>query len=544
MVYRVTDIKVDLDRDPNGLPRQIAKKISVPVEEIRDVHVVRKALDAREKDRLFFVYTVDITLSEKGTKLISRRKVPGLTLREPEPDTELWPGARAGSGTTSFKNRPVVVGAGPAGIFAALTLARKGYRPLVFERGQDIETRTRDVEEFWTNRLLDPESNVQFGEGGAGTFSDGKLTTRINDPRVRSVLQDFVAAGAPEEILYLSKPHIGTDRLRAVVKNLRLLLRDLGGEVFFGSKVTGILTEQGRAVGVVVNGECEVPAEAVILAVGHSARDTYEELANVGCPMEQKAFSVGVRIEHPQDVIDSAQYGSFAGHPKLGAADYQLVYKNEEMQRAAYTFCMCPGGKVVAAASEESTVVTNGMSDYARDTGVANSAVVVSVNPDDFMSTHPLAGVEFQRKWEKAAYRTGGANYNAPAQLVGDFLRGRASTDLDAAIRATYRPGLEPADLHDCLPGYVTSMLEEALITFDRKVNGFALPEALLTGVETRTSAPLRLVRNHNRESTGIEGLFPTGEGAGYAGGIVSAAVDGIRVAEAVIGIWKGSTLI
>ncbi len=533
MVFRLTGIKMELDRDASELLSLIARKLSVPPGEIRDYRIIKKALDARKKNSLFFVYTVDVTLSGKGAGTVSRRRIPGLTRVSPEPRTAPLPG------NVPLKNRPVVVGAGPAGIFAALTLARNGYRPLVFERGRDVDTRTADVEGFWLKRLLNPESNVQFGEGGAGTFSDGKLTTRINDPRVRSVLEDFVKAGAPEEILYLHKPHIGTDRLRAVVKNLRISLQDMGGEIYFASKVTGLLLENRKVTGVIINGEHEVPAGAVVLAIGHSARDTYQMLEQSGCPIEQKAFSIGVRVEHPQNLIDCAQYGRFAGHPKLEAADYQLVFKNEEMQRTAYTFCMCPGGRVVAAASEGNTVVTNGMSDYARDSGVANSAVVVSVGPDDFGSADPLAGIEFQRKWERAAFHAGGGNYNAPAQLVEDFLAGRASGSLDAAPWATYRPGLTPADLHECLPGYVTSMLEEAIRSFDRKLKGFALPEAVLTGVETRTSAPVRLLRSANRESIGIEGLYPAGEGAGYAGGIVSAAVDGIRVAEAIISKFR-----
>ncbi len=533
MVFRITGIKMGLDSDPADLPLVIARKTSVPLEEILDYRVVKKALDARNKNNLFFVYTVDVTLSEKGNRVVSRRKIPGLTRVQPELRTEPVPG------NVPIKHRPVVVGAGPAGIFAALTLARNGYRPLVFERGPDVDTRAADVEDFWLKRLLNVESNVQFGEGGAGTFSDGKLTTRINDPRVRSVLRDFVEAGAPEEILYLHKPHIGTDRLRTVVKNLRLSLQELGGEIYFASRVTGLVLENGKVTGVIINGEKEVPAGVVVLAIGHSARDTYEMLEISGCPIEQKAFSIGVRVEHPQRLIDTAQYGGFAGHPKLGAADYQLVYKNEETGRAAYTFCMCPGGRVVAATSEDGAVVTNGMSDYARDSGVANSAVVVSVHPDDFGNTGPLAGVQFQRRWERAAFYAGGGNYNAPAQLVEDFLAGRASSSLDAAPWATYLPGLEAADLYHCLPHYVTSMLEEAINAFDKKLKGFALPEAVLTGVETRTSAPVRILRNDRKESVGIDGLYPAGEGAGYAGGIVSAAVDGIRVAEAVISKYR-----
>lgn len=535
MIFRVTDIKVHIDKDKGELTGKIARKISVPPEEIRNYKVVKRALDAREKGsgQIYFVYTVDVELGPKGDRAMARRKYAGVTLREPVQPLRIVPG------NNPLRHRPVVVGAGPAGIFAALALARQGYRPLVFERGQDVETRAADIDDFWLKRLLNPESNVQFGEGGAGTFSDGKLTTRINDPRTNQVLEEFVKAGAPEEIMYLHKPHIGTDKLRTVVVNLRRSIQELGGEVYFNSKVTGLLVEANRVTGVVVNGETEVPAQVVVLAVGHSARDTYEMLAQLECPIEQKAFAIGVRVEHPQDLIDNAQYGRLAGHPKLGAADYQLVMNSDEMDRSAYTFCMCPGGQVVAAASELNTVVTNGMSNYARDTGIANSAVVVSVRPEDFAGVHPLSGVEFQRKWEKAAFEAGGRNYNAPAQLVGDFLAGRGSSNLDQAPWTTYQPGLEPADMHQCLPDYINSMLEEAIVAFDRKLKGFALPTAVMTGVETRTSAPVRLVRDESRESTGLKGLYPTGEGAGYAGGIVSAAIDGIRVAEAVISRYK-----
>ena len=531
MVYRVSDIKVDIDSDSGDISRYIGRRLAVAPGEIIKYTIIKKALDARKKDRLFFVYTVDVVLGKKAARSVARRKITGVTEREPEPEDIAFPVG------VSSKGRPVVVGAGPAGIFAALTLARNGCRPLVFERGTDVDNRTGDVDNFWLNRVLNTESNVQFGEGGAGTFSDGKLTTRVNDRRVRYVLRDLVAAGAPEEILYLNKPHIGTDRLREVVKNLRYTLEAMGGEIYFGSLVTGLAVKEGRVRGVIINGESEFPAESVIMAIGHSARDTYQMLEQSGCLMEQKSFSIGLRVEHPQDKIDEAQYGSFAGHPRLGAADYQLVHKNKDLGRAAYTFCMCPGGRVVAAASEKNTVVTNGMSDYGRDTGTANSAVVVSVNPDDFENIHPLAGVEFQRKWEKAAYRVGGGNYNAPAQLVGDFLSGRDTGTLEEASWATYLPGLKPCDLHDCLPGYVTAMLEEALESFDRKINGFAMPGAVLTGVETRTSAPVRLVRDDSKQSVTIAGLYPTGEGAGYAGGIISAAVDGIRAAEAVMTI-------
>lgn len=527
MLFRLTNLKIDIDRS-SALLSEIARKLSVPVGDILEYNVIKKATDARKKERIFFVYTVDVKLSAKGSKMVSRRKIPGLTLREPDAEIMLVPGSE------SLQARPVIVGAGPAGIFAALTLAIHGYRPIVLERGSDVDSRTRDVEEFWQNRLLNTESNVQFGEGGAGTFSDGKLTTRINDVRIRHVLKEFVDAGAPEEILYLNKPHIGTDILRRVVKNLRIRLQELGGEIYFGSKVTDLIIEQGKLKGVIVNEGRQIPAEVLVLAVGHSARDTYEMLVKRGLQLEAKALSIGVRIEHPQDVIDTAQYGQFAGHPELGAADYQLVYKNSALDRAAYSFCMCPGGRVVAAASEENTVVTNGMSDFARDSGVANSAVVVSVNPDDF-GTGALAGMEFQRKIEKSAFDLGGRNYHAPAQLVGDFLAGRASGDLSDNPLSTYMPEVQGADLHQCLPGYVTKMLEEAIGDFDRKLKGFGMAEAVMTGVETRTSAPVRMPRNDERTASGFEGIYPAGEGAGYAGGIMSAAVDGIKAAEAII---------
>lgn len=529
----MANIKLELDHDPSGLLDRIARKLGLPQSEIIGYEPVRKALDARKKDRIVFVYTVDVELTSKWAGIVSRRKIADVTMRVPDRDEGTFLTA------TRSMMRPVIIGAGPAGLFAGLTLARNGYRPIVLERGQDVDSRVRDIEQFWFDRLLNPESNVQFGEGGAGTFSDGKLTTRINDDRVRCVLKDLVEAGAPPEIMYLNKPHIGTDKLRAVVKNLRHLLTEMGGVVHFNSRVSGLVVENGEVRSVIVNDEQELDTQAVVLAIGHSARDTYKMLAELGCPVEQKAFSIGVRVEHRQPAIDQAQYGSSAGHPSLGAADYQLVHKNEGLDRAAYTFCMCPGGRVVAAASEENTVVTNGMSDYARDTGAANSAVVVSVNPDDFGSSDPLAGIDFQRKWERAAFQAGGGNYNAPAQLMEDFLAGRASNSLNDAAGATYQPGLTPADLHRCLPDYVTSTLAEALAAFDRKLKGFAAGNALLTGVETRTSAPVRLVRDANRQSTGIEGLFPAGEGAGYAGGIVSAAVDGMRVAEAIIDKYR-----
>lgn len=520
-----TDFKMRIDENEADLPYLMARKMKVPPERIKDLHILRKAVDARKKPQIYFVYTLEFELDASWPEIRrAMARIPQLKENPGEQEYKI-----AAKPAKKLVTRPVVVGTGPAGYFAALALAREGYRPLVLERGDSVEERAKRVQRFWETGNLDPESNVQFGEGGAGTFSDGKLTTRIHDRRVREVLESFVEFGAAKEILYLAKPHIGTDVLKNVVRRMREKIEFFGGEVRFRTKVTGFAIRSGRLCGLEINKNEIIPAEAVILAVGHSARDIYEVLNNLGVALEQKAFAVGLRVEHSQEFIDIAQYG-IKNHPNLGAADYHLTYKDRITGRGAYTFCMCPGGKVIASSSEPEGVVTNGMSEYARDSGTANSAVVVTVDTGDFPSRHPLAGVEFQRYWEKRAFLAGGKNYYAPVQTVQDFLQNRVSEKF--YLQPTYMPGAVPVNLRTVLPQELGEVLARAFIYFNSKIRGFAGKEATLTGVETRTSAPVRILRDESGQSLTLKGLFPAGEGAGYAGGIMSSAVDGLRSAE------------
>ncbi|WP_088228047.1 FAD-dependent protein [Desulfosporosinus sp. FKB] len=518
-----TSLRIPVEDD--GLLRTVmARKLKVPEAMIQGLRFLRRSLDARKKPNLVFDYTVQFSLEipkKEGYRLITR--IPGLK-EAPSEVPVVW-----SKPLKKLGHRPVVVGSGPAGYFAALALARKGYRPLVLERGDSVDERTRKVQQFWQTGKLDTESNVQFGEGGAGTFSDGKLTTRIQDRRITEVLETFVKHGAPSEILFLAKPHIGTDILKNVVKGIRQEIISLGGEVRFRAKVTTLKSSGGHLQSIMVNCQEEIPAEAVVLAVGHSARDVYRFLYGQNITLERKGFAIGLRVEHPQTLINLAQY-AVEEHPLVGPADYQLTYKDAGTGRGAYAFCMCPGGKVVAAASEEGGVVTNGMSEYARDTNVANSAIVVTIGTDDFATSHPLAGLEFQRTWEGKAFAAGGGSYHAPAQRVRDFLEGRVSDDFD--LPASYLPGIKACDLHNVLPQEIGEVLGRALQDFNRKIHGFTGPLATLTGIETRTSSPLRIVRNEQGEALNLAGLYPAGEGAGYAGGITSAAVDGLRMAE------------
>ncbi len=531
-MIRVAGIRLAVDEDSAAeLQRVLLHRLQIKKHELLAYHIVRQSIDARRKRDIRFVYTVDVRLRDEERVL---KNVAGrdrdIIVAPQEVPRELP------TGTEPLDERPVVVGTGPAGLFAGLVLARLGYRPLLLERGADVDRRTRVVRRFWETGELDPECNVQFGEGGAGTFSDGKLTTLIRDPRCREVLNELVAAGAPPEILYSFRPHLGTDKLRGIVKRLRERIIAAGGEVRFNCRLADLEVAEGRVRAVVVNDRERLPCRVVVLAPGHSARDTFAMLLARGVRMRPKPFSIGVRIEHPQELIDRAQYGRFAGHPKLGRADYKLAYHGPD-GRSAYTFCMCPGGVVVAAASEPGHLVTNGMSNYARDGVNANSALLVGVSASDFGDDHPLAGVEFQRRWEGLAFAIGGADYRAPVQLLSDFLRGRTG-GVPGAVLPTYRPGVVVADLQHCLPDFVVGTLRQAIPALDRKLRGFALPEAVLTGVETRSSSPVRLERDENCQSN-IRGLFPAGEGPGYAGGIVSSAVDGMRVAEAIAARYR-----
>ncbi|QUD86322.1 NAD(P)/FAD-dependent oxidoreductase [Phenylobacterium montanum] len=527
-MLRISELKLPLDYPPEALPAAIAARLGVPAGDLIQWSVWKRAHDARRKSAILKVYIVDAEVAGEAAVL---DRLAGDPHVRPTPDTTYRPVARAPRGQGL---RPVVIGAGPCGLFAGLILAEMGFRPIILDRGKVVRERTKDTWGLWRRSELNPESNVQFGEGGAGTFSDGKLYSQIKDPRFlgRKVLTEFVQAGAPAEILTEAHPHIGTFRLVTMVERLRAKIEGLGGEYRFQTRVSDVELDRGRVRGLHLHTGEFLEAEQVVLAVGHSSRDTFEMLHDRGVHIEAKPFSIGFRIEHPQSWIDKALFGPCAGHPDLGAAAYSLSHHCAN-GRTAYSFCMCPGGTVVAAASEPGRVVTNGMSQYSRNERNANAGFVVGITPADYPSEHPLAGVALQRELESRAFVAGGKDYFAPGQLVGDFLAGRASTALGEVV-PSYRPGVRPTDLAAVMPDYVIEAMREALPVFGRKIPRYDDPEALLTGVETRTSSPVRITRGADLQSLNVRGLFPAGEGAGYAGGILSAAVDGIKVAEAV----------
>ncbi|MBC3952476.1 NAD(P)/FAD-dependent oxidoreductase [Pseudomonas folii] len=527
-MLRITELKLPIDHPDEDLRPALLQRLGIASDELLDFTLFKRSYDARKKSsELCFIYTIDFEVRNEAALLLRLADDRHLN---PAPDVSYKVVGHAPEGLTE---RPVVVGFGPCGIFAGLLLAQMGFKPIILERGKEVRQRTKDTWGLWRKNVLNPESNVQFGEGGAGTFSDGKLYSQIKDPKFhgRKVLHEFVKAGAPEEILYVSKPHIGTFRLTGVVENMRHQIEALGGEVRFEQRVTDVLIDNGQLQGVVVEGGERIESRHVIMALGHSARDTFRMLHGRGVYMEAKPFSVGFRIEHPQSLIDRARLGKYAGHPKLGAADYKLVH-HAKNGRSVYSFCMCPGGTVVAATSEPNRVVTNGMSQYSRNERNANSGIVVGITPEDYPGS-PLAGIELQERLESHAYVLGGSNYEAPAQLVGDFIAGKTSQAL-GSVEPSYKPGVKLVDLADALPAYAIEAIREALPAFDKQIKGFALHDAVLTGIETRTSAPLRITRNESMQSLNVKGLFPAGEGAGYAGGILSAGVDGIRIAEAL----------
>lgn len=534
-MIRLTELKLPLDHPDGALLELILGTLGVSASDVKNHTIFKRSYDAR-KQKLLLVYIADIELENEAleAKLLQRfAKNPHINVA---PDMAYRWVAQA---SPNLQERPVVVGFGPCGIFAALMLAKMGFKPIVLERGKPVRERTQDTWGLWRKRILHTESNVQFGEGGAGTFSDGKLYSQIKDPRFlgRVVMREFVKAGAPEEILLVSKPHIGTFKLVKVVENMRAEIIALGGEIRFQQRVCDVLIENGHIRGLTVHNQqddtqYELPANHVVMALGHSSRDTFAMLHERGVYMEAKPFSVGFRIEHPQGLIDRARLGQHAGHPLLGAADYKLVH-HASNGRSVYSFCMCPGGTVVAATSEENRVVTNGMSQYSRNERNANAGIVVGITPSDYGASSPLAGIAFQRSLESTAFTLGGSNYNAPGQLVGDFIAGQASSNFGSVL-PSYKPGVHLTDLAEALPHYAIEAMREALPAFGKKIKGFDMHDAVLTGVETRTSSPLRITRNEHFQSLNVQGLYPAGEGAGYAGGILSAGVDGIEVAEAV----------
>jgi uncharacterized FAD-dependent dehydrogenase len=538
-MLRLNEIKLPLDHPPEAIQEAIVEKLNIKPSQLDSFTIYKRSYDARKKSQILLIYQIDVLLNPELEQTLLATFSDNHFVRS-TPDTSYQFVAQA---EAEFPNqnqhRPIIIGFGPCGLLAALVLAQMGLKPIVLERGQNVKQRTQDTWALWRQGKLDTESNVQYGEGGAGTFSDGKLYSQVKDKRHlgRKVLHEFVKAGAPEEILMVSKPHIGTFKLVKMVEKMRAEIIELGGEIRFQHKVETIHREptqngQGKISSLTLNNGDILHSDHIILAIGHSARDTFQMLLEQGVYIEPKPFSIGFRIEHPQSVIDKARFGQQAGNPILGAADYHLVHHCPN-GRSVYSFCMCPGGTVVAAASEEGGVVTNGMSQYSRNERNANAAIVVGIDPEKDYPQHPLAGIDLQRSLEKTAYQLGGQNYYAPAQLVGDFLENKPSTAL-GSVTPSYQPGVTLGDLSKTMPAFVIDAIREAIPVFDKQIKGYAMADAILTGVETRTSAPVCIKRNDSFQSVNTQGLYPAGEGAGYAGGILSAAIDGIKVAEAV----------
>ncbi|SHM77129.1 NAD(P)/FAD-dependent oxidoreductase [Rhizobacter sp. OV335] len=541
-MLRITELRLPLDHAEGALRPAVLQRLGLADAALKAFTVFKRSYDARKKAAIVLIYTIDCELADPADETALLQRFSADPHVKPSPDTRYrFVGHAPADFQSSGRPRPLVVGFGPCGLFAALILAQMGLRPIVLERGKEVRQRTQDTWGLWRKKILNPESNVQFGEGGAGTFSDGKLWSQISDPRhlTRKVLAEFVKAGAPEEILFVSKPHIGTFRLVSMIEKMRADIEALGGEIRFEQRVTDVLIEGNHIRGVTLASGEQLRADHVVLALGHSARDTFAMLHERGVHMEAKPFSVGFRIEHPQSIIDRARFGPNAGNTILGAADYKLVH-HAANGRSVYSFCMCPGGTVVAATSELGRVVTNGMSQYSRNERNANAGIVVGITPQDYAQdpnapgpVSPLDGIEFQRRIESRAFELGGGNYEAPGQLVGDFVKGQRSREL-GNVQPSYKPGVLLGDLHPSLPDYAIEAIREALPAFERQIKGFSMPDAVLTGVETRTSSPLRITRGKDFQSLNVKGLYPAGEGAGYAGGIMSAGVDGIEVAEAL----------
>ncbi|MEZ8368318.1 NAD(P)/FAD-dependent oxidoreductase [Vibrio splendidus] len=527
-MIRLTEIKLPLDHEESAIQDAIEAKLGINADQVLSFNIFKRGYDARKKSKILLIYTLDVLVENEAELLEQFISDPHVKVT---PDMEYKFVAKAVENQTE---RPVVIGFGPCGLFAGLVLAQMGFNPIIVERGKEVRERTKDTFGFWRKRTLNTESNVQFGEGGAGTFSDGKLYSQVKDPKHygRKVIEEFVAAGAPEEILYVSKPHIGTFKLVTMIEKMRASIIELGGEIRFSTRVDDVHMENGQITGLTFSNGEEIKTRHVVLAVGHSARDTFEMLHERGVYMEAKPFSVGFRIEHKQAMIDEARFGKNAGNPILGAADYKLVHHCKN-GRTVYSFCMCPGGTVVAATSEEGRVVTNGMSQYSRAERNANSAIVVGIDPERDYPGDALAGIRLQRELESAAYVLGGENYDAPAQKIGDFLKGRDPSEI-GEVKPSFTPGIHLTDISKALPDFAIEAIREAIPAFEKKIKGFSTPDGLLTGVETRTSSPVCIKRGKDFQSINLKGFFPAGEGAGYAGGILSAGIDGIKAAEAL----------